>query len=532
MKLISTIKAKNWLAWLITLFLFCFLIVIHVRLYQYAFDDAYIHFRVARNFFENGSPYYNTGEIVKVSTSSGWIVFLTILFGIARLFRIDNNFPLLISIINALITFSGMLVFTKVGEILLNKQLSLSMKMLFQIPYIVFLLPSSIGLMETPFALLITGLGICFLLQSKPFGFALLGIAAYIRLELLILLALTSLFIYIRKQYRLLIIIGYIAIGSLPFFIFDYYFFHTALPHSIVAKSIVYSIAWFIPAANMLFNSLPQSPLNNSFVGITFISTIIISVVLITTIAAIKEQKENNIFWPILFCAWGFLVVGGYIIGHTLIVEWYKPLYTIPFLIACFLCSFTIDQPRKIIIRSLLIVICMVSIGSMTRIFYSSLFNPGAFDLFETESRVKVYLKIGSILNDEYPNATLLTSEIGGLGYSFQGRILDAAGLASPAALEYHPMKVPEERASGNIGAIPPGYVKQYSPDLIVSYDYFAQALLNNEIIHQYNVILIPAFLPEDAIYSESKTIWGSRFVRIYIRKDIPISERIYALGQ
>jgi hypothetical protein len=145
---------------------------------------------------------------------------------------------------------------------------------------------------------------------------------------------------------------------------------------------------------------------------------------------------------------------------------------------------------------------------------------------------VKAYLNIGTILNDEYPNATLLTSEIGGLGYAFRGRILDAAGLASPGALDFHPMKVPEQRSSGNIGAIPPGYVKLNTPDLIVSYDYFAQALLKDEVIQQYNVILIPAFLPEDAKNFENKAILDNRYLRVYIRKDLPISERIHSLGQ
>jgi hypothetical protein len=134
MKLISTIRVTNWLPNLIILFLAGILIVIHVSLYQYAFDDAFIHFRVARNLIENGAPYYNTNEVVKVSTSSGWTVFLTILFGIARLLKIDNNFPLLLSLTNALITFCGMLVYTQVVATLVKKRLSLTAKMLFQIP--------------------------------------------------------------------------------------------------------------------------------------------------------------------------------------------------------------------------------------------------------------------------------------------------------------------------------------------------------------------------------------------------------------
>jgi hypothetical protein len=504
----------------------------HVRLYQYAFDDAFIHFRVARNFLENGTPYYNPGEVVKVSTSSGWTVILTIFFGIARLLKIDNNLPLLVSIFNALISLGGMLVYTKVVETLLRNQLSLVMKMLFQIPYLALLLPSSIGLMETPLALLIAGLGIYFLLRSKSFGFVLLGIAVYVRLELLILLALISLFMVLRRQFRLQKIIGYILIGFLPLVIYDLYFFHTVIPHSIVSKSIVYSIYWFQPLVYMLFNSLPSISLNESQIFSVGIGTTLLSIILITMMTALKKWKESESFWPLLISLWGLLIVVGYILGHTLVFDWYIPLYTTPFLVACFLCSLSTDYPRNIILRSLLSVLFLVSVISTTRIIYSSVYNPSASNLFETGSRVKVYQNIGSILNDEYPNAALLTSEIGGIGYYFNGRILDAAGLASPGALDFHPMKIPEQRSGGAVGAIPPGYVKENLPDLIVSYDSFAQALLNDEIIHQYNMVLIPAFLPEDAIFSKSKMIWDSRILRVYIRKDLPISERIYALGK
>ncbi len=531
MKFILTIKTTNWLPWMITGFLAGFLIVIHARLYQYAFDDAFIHFRVARNLFENGNPYYNANEIVKVSTSSGWTVILAILFAIARLFKIDNNFPLLVSITNALVSLCGMFIYAKVVEILLKKQLSLSEKLLFQIPYLALLLPSSIGLMETPLALLIAGLGIYLLLLSKPSGFALLGVAAYIRLELLILLTLTSLFIVLHKQFRLQHIIGYVALGIIPLLIYDLYFFHTVTPHSIVAKSIVYSIAWSQSAAYVLFYSLPAIPLHDSLVFLS-IGTTMLSILLITTVMVFRQQKGLKSFWPLLFCLWSLLVIGGYILGHAFIFDWYTPLYMTPILAACFLCFLSTEYPRNIVVKSLLYVLFLVSAISMARIFYASIFDPGAFSLFESGSRVKVYLNIGTILNDEYPNARLLTSEIGGLGYSFRGKILDAAGLASPDALDFHPMKIPEQRSSGGFGAIPPGYALTYMPDLIVSFDVYAQALLNDEVTRQYNVILIPAYLPDDAIYSESKTIGDSKNLRVYIRKDLPVAEKIYALGQ
>ena len=233
-------KISGWLPGMIAVFLLGFVIFVHVRLHQFAFDDAFIHFRIARNFINSGAPYYNTGEMVKVSSSTGWMVFLTLLYGIARWFHFENNFPLFISIINAFITFGGMIVYTKIVELLLAERFSITKKLLFGLPYLALLLPVSIGLMETPFALLIAGLGIFLVLQSKPSGFSLLGFATYLRLELLVLVAVISIFSFFKKQFRLHQVIGYIAAGIIPFFVFDF----NLLPHcySSIAVRKIYSL--------------------------------------------------------------------------------------------------------------------------------------------------------------------------------------------------------------------------------------------------------------------------------------------------
>jgi hypothetical protein len=529
MKRISVILIPNWLTVLIYTLLVGCMIMVHVRLYPYAFDDAYIHFRVARNLVENGNPNYNIHEAIKVSTSSGWIVFLAIIFGIAHLLKADNHFPLVISITNLLISLYGMYIYTKIMEKLLGKQLSFPMKLMFQISYLAVLLLSSIGLMETPFALLIAGLGIYWLCLSKPSGFALLGFAAYIRLELSILMALAVLFYVFKQGFRLTHIIGYIALGSIPLLIYDLYFFHTFIPHSIGAKSIVYTIGYLRTVILILFFSLPALPLGNILIA-ACIGILMLSTIVITTLMVLREREVSRVFWSTLFCLWSLLIMGGYILGHTPIFTWYSPLYMIPLLVACFLCSNLTPYPKNIIVKSLFGGILLISAFSITRSFYASTKDPSAFDQFEPGSRVKVYRFIGSILYDEYPNATLLTSEIGGLGYAFKGEILDAAGLASTDALDFHPMKIPEERSDGGLGAIPPGYVKLTQPDIIVSYDFLAQALIHDEVIGQYNLILLPAYLPEDAAYSKKDTLWDSKYCRVYIRKDLPITEKMRAL--
>jgi len=532
MKFISMIKS-NWLSGLVTIFLASFLIVTHLRLNQYAFDDAFIHFRVARNLIENGHPFYNINEMVKVSTSSGWTVFLAILFGIARLFKIDNNYPMIVGITNAAISLCGMLVYTKVVEILLSRRLSLIEKILFQIPNLALLLPSSIGLMETPFALLVAGLGILLLVKSKPSGFALLGFAAYIRLELLVLVGLAVVLLLLQKQFRPWKIALYLALGVGPFLAYDLYFFHTIIPNAIVAKSIVFSIPGWVSAFYILVHSLPALPFHQALVsfcvGMAFLVIVLVTAFSVLVIGRPRRLTDT---WPALFCLWSLFIMGGYILTHALEFPWYLPLYTIPLLVACFTGSLSDQAKRNMIFKSMIPVVFLVSVLSLASTYWGSTMNPDAFSWFGTNARVKVYLKTGAILNEEYPGARLLTSEIGGLGYTFKGEILDAAGLASPEALKYQPLTIPDQRATGDIGGIPPGYVRENMPEIIVTYDVFAKALLSDDVVRQYNVILIPALLPEDAIYSESKTIWGSKYLYVYIRKDLPISKKISALGK
>jgi hypothetical protein len=239
--------------------------------------------------------------------------------------------------------------------------------------------------------------------------------------------------------------------------------------------------------------------------------------------------KEKTINYPALFYCSGMFIVCAYIFGHSLIFDWYIPLFMLPITISLIL--FSLKYSENKILSTLSFILFVFSSISILITFYSAFHKPGYFVLFESGSRVKMYLTIGKIINEEYPNATLLTSEIGGLGYSFNKKVFDAAGLASTDALIFHPMRVPKDRSSGDLGAIPPEYVRFIDPDIIISYDIFAQAFLRSDVIAQYNVITLPAYLAEDAKYSKSKTIWGSEFIRIYIRKSFPVSNRICALA-
>src|SRR6185503_3189971 len=64
------------------LVLFAVLAALQSRLGAYAFDDAYIHFRIARHLAEHGHPYYNLGEAVMASSSTAWTIVLAAFFAL------------------------------------------------------------------------------------------------------------------------------------------------------------------------------------------------------------------------------------------------------------------------------------------------------------------------------------------------------------------------------------------------------------------------------------------------------------------
>lgn len=529
MKSQITGERVNWHIKATFILLGAILIMLHVRLYQYSYDDAYIHFRIVRNLLDKGVPYFNASEAVKVSTSSGWTVVLAIVLKVIRIIKFDSHFPLAVSIMNAIFTLGGMTVYTKILEILQGDRLTLFQKLLFQISFVALLLPSSIGLMETPLALLMAGWGICLILQSRLSGFALLGFAAYIRIELLILLVLAvSVSAFARTKFDYIRIASYVGIGTIPLLLYDLYFFSTVIPHSMVAKSAVFTISWSDTVKYVLFYSIPAFV--KSFNWILISGILFIWLFASAIFPIFHVHKRQNTHWQLLFSIWGILTIVGYALGHALIFQWYIPMYTIPLFIACFMNFSSTKYKTDYIYWVPIFTLFFISVLFITKSVYASMEDPSAFTNFISGSRVRTYLRVGNILYEEYPNESLMTTEIGGLGYSFSGEILDAAGLASPDVLAYHPMKIPEQRASGGIGAIPPDYVREKMPGLIVSYDYFTQALLSDDVSQRYNMILIPAYLPEDAKYSNTKAIAGDTYLRIYIRKDLPVSEKILAL--
>jgi hypothetical protein len=145
--------------------------------------------------------------------------------------------------------------------------------------------------------------------------------------------------------------------------------------------------------------------------------------------------------------------------------------------------------------------------------------HPEKCQYFADGARVRQYVAVGAALYNLYPESRLLSSEIGGIGFAFHGKILDGAGLATPDALKYHPMKVPEERSSGMTGAIPVGYVREMKPELIVSLDVFIEDFLKSDEVQFCSRTMYPIYVESDMRIAPSKVLWNSRHLNVFVRK-------------
>ena len=119
------------------------------------------------------------------------------------------------------------------------------------------------------------------------------------------------------------------------------------------------------------------------------------------------------------------------------------------------------------------------------------------------------------------PHGTLLTSEIGAIGWTYRSKIVDGLGLVSPEVLRYHPLRVPSQRASGGIGAIPAQAIVDLRPDLVVGMetllsDFLAQREGNSALARYQLIDERPAIVD----HGVSHVLWNSHSVLVFARPD------------
>jgi hypothetical protein len=328
------------------------------------------------------------------------------------------------------------------------------------------------------------------------------------------LVALTAELIVNRR--RVLPAAGLVGCGFLPFVIYDLAFFGTVLPQPVRAKAITYDL----DLPHSLATSVQELPFGE-FGFIWIGCSIALAVSFAIPLLRRPRTRENLVVAGFPLSGVGVLVA--YLAVHAYVFPWYLPLYFIPFIFAAS-CIFMRPSPPLVLLAVLtLIPAGVLLIGKAT----AALGHQELSISSVTNARVNQYLEVGESLRTTCPGCNLLTTEIGGLGYSFEGEIIDAEGLVSPAALAFHPLSVPDERPSLTTGAIPPEFAEAAEPDLIVSYDIFARALMRSDALTGYRAWRCPVFTAKDESIRLQAPLWGINALWIWVADDLPQADEI-----
>jgi hypothetical protein len=533
---------KSALLGLGIVFVLLILMYIHFGLRGYHFDDAYIHMRISQNFEKFGFPFFNENEALKVGTSTGWIIFLS---SIIKIFGLGDKtiLPLVIGNFNVFFTVVGAVFFTASLIYLSGNRHQFLFYTTFFVLYVALLLPSSIGLMEIPLSMALAGIAIYLLIKKNPSSFIFFAIAVSIRPELLILFGLAFAYVVIKKVFATRSAILFSSAATLPFVLFDLIYFRTIIPSSIRAKSIIYDVS-SSDSVTALFCDLAACETNfqifgQSFALLVFLSSLVLFFALIVHFGLmvtrnLRSSKADHKMFALakdfdgsyLLFLWSIFTFLAYLFFETLIFPWYVPLFSVPFFMSVFLAFGNIDLKSFHKTFSILAIPVIFSIVTIIPEALSAAYvNPANYRGFSVSARTKTYIQWGKVLYENYPEAVLMSSEIGGLGYGFDGYIMDAVGLASPVALSYHPLSVPEQRSSGVHGSIPLRLVEDFSPDIIVSYDVFVEEFLFSEEQKLYSHWRCPVFVEGDLELTGTNTLWNSKYLNVFLKKGLVVSE-------
>lgn len=529
------------------------------KLTHYIFDDAYIHMRIAQNFANYNTPYFNPAEKVFSSSSFIWTVLLAVLIKlklelIPALVVLNSFFTAAASGVWAVLYHQG------------NKRASAWwLILLFQVAVAACLISSSIGLMETPFALFLLGTGFLLVSNDRPMGWVVVALACFTRYEIFSFVGMAVIVDVLNSWslQRIKTAVAWLGGTTIAIAAVIYSYFSTLIPNTIRAKAIVYQIRSASVARGLFFDIFPriEYPFLGLFYGHKGFQTQIfktletpwimlllilfaVSLILFNFKHFLKEFQNSwlAIGFPLATITLTFV----YVLKGALVFAWYLPLFTFPFIFALFsFLSYSISHPKegnttrplltKASIGMLFVItsiICLNQYILLGQTVYSATVDLKHLPGIGMGMRVDRYLQVGSLLYQKYPQARLLTSEIGALGYAFKGEIIDGVGLISPQALKYHPMNVPEQRANGATGAIPAKMVYDTMPELVVSLPRFVQEFDRTAYQGLYTRLSMPVLSDSEMLRTGVNEIWGSDQIYIYFRNDVADASQIEEIRQ
>jgi hypothetical protein len=380
---------------------------------------------------------------------------------------------------------------------------------------------ASLGLMETALALALLGVACVLLARGRESAFLLLGAAPFVRPELAVFTLLFLIAGLLRAPAATPRRLIHAFLGGLPFAAYEIYYFGTLVPHTVVAKSTVYSLS-LADSATLLRRHLESLLPWRGLSWGPVLGLLLLAGVALLAVAGSRRRAGRPAIRTQTACVLGLgglLIAGAYVTSRGLVFPWYVPLVALPLTFALYLLA---SRNRSTAARlALLLALALPLSGTLLWSLAATAGNPGLYRYFTQNARARTYLAVGHQLHERYPQARLLAPEVGALGYAFPGRIIDPVGLISPQSLRHHPMTVPDERRFGFLGSVPVGLVRELRPELIVSLDVFVEALARSDTLGDYARFRHPIYLPEDERFTASTSLWWSRHLNVFVRRDL-----------
>lgn len=447
------------------------------------FDDAYIHARLAEHLLEDGAPLFNPGVSFKTGSSTGY------LFILAAISREG-------SVVASIRALQALVIITTTASLLYLAAVSATfrvLKLIAALSVIPLFLWAAYGGMETTIACLsMTCAAIAWRHQKPALVVFSIAVGTWFRFEVIgLLLLILYYYLYVNRAPKTLALY---AAPLVVLFVVELAMYGHIVPRALHVKSLVYDF----PLTRSVKNTVTFRALADRYIGAPLGLCFLLLVgsetfVICRRHLRIDFHEAFVIFAGAMFSAWA--------IGRSLVFPWYHCLLVFP----AGLFVLTQDKTTTSVQERMavpLTVIALIGFALLGTRNVVAMFSITGSDT--SNYRVSRYLAIGQELYSICPSCTVVSSEVGGLGYSFKGRVYDAFGLGDPEALRFHPMRVPEEREDYAIGAIPPAYVDYRNPDFVVSMPMFSAAFRASARINSFFVYDCP-FPDHIVIFRDAK---------------------------
>lgn len=470
-------------------------------LFSPLFDDAYIHARLAERLLATGRPDFNPGAGLKTDSSTGYLLLLAAVTALTRDVLLALRAIQAASVALYVVQFWRLL--RARGELIGGVEWALFACAL---PPVLW---AAYGGMETSTAaVLLTSCAVCSLRGQHRVALLYAGLAACVRIELLVLVA-----FYLARSLS----VGARIARVLPLLVplalcaaFDLFQYGTLLPQAALAKSLAYDLPLLEAAKLALSVSFEHYAL---LLGGLYIVSVGLAVYVRAGVA-VSFLDGLMLQTAALLLAWTA--------GRSIMFPWYVATFA-----SCIsVLALRALRPRRESQRSSRLLrvkgalLCTLS-GALGLLSAQAVFVDLGLSHVELASGVRAqrYLALAKPLYEHCPRCSLASSEIGALGYAFRGTVFDALGLADRDASAFHPLSVPEQRASYRVGAIPPAFIALRDPDFVVSMPLFSEAFRRSATARAYLVYDCP-LLPE----RPERRLWGDAIIQVFSKRALPVT--------